>query len=343
MRYVHPACLEAWRRRSHQNAVSCGVCGARYTHVWIPRWGLAEMCYAAVLLRRLVSLTQRAAWTHGGPARRALKALAFSPEVEHCVLRLLAWTVLFYVAVVAARLATLVIVVDYEVVIGIDKVVDPILFPVEALDTVRAAFPALSGFGYLGVHDAVVQAGEAVAASSPQASYRKALEMLEQQLQHVAAAIAKVLAQRSAGLWRLPGTLDDAALGTLMLLLGVQLLSVAPGLPLELREVLDRVPSPVTDARTLLQELAVVPGLVPAFLCVLLPLSVYGARWLLSWCCLLPMEALPVDQHMAAHIWMGLTLMGLLSLLHSLHGLVREDFLDWYATFACAVNGIGPT
>lgn len=325
MQFVHLECLEAWRRRTAGDATKCGVCNARYNHIWTPPTGTAELLFALEVLRRARNVARPAFWGQGGPLQRWLTLLLESPSATATVLRLYLWTVLFCFGVIVGRILLLVILTVHEIVMGIDKVVDPYIFPPPAIDMLKQTFPSVGGFGNLGVFEAV----STVLASVPhgRAAAVQALLQLASTMQGLPHWMMVHLA-------RWPESLGEGSLGVLVLLVTSYMLlegSTAGPDQSFLARLASRIPSPIADGRALLRFLCPFPTMLPTLLVIVVPLEAYTTRWILDLLQLLPLSALPLDQHVAVHMWMALATCGIQLVVRDTSEAIREDFKSWYA------------
>lgn len=247
------------------------------------------------------------------------------------MVRLTIWTALFFLSVVSARVTLILLSGVHEMNMGLDSVVDPLLFSPEVLSLLRHIFPTLGGFGHLGVYDTVVCVSEAAFGVSklvePDGNITQSSIM---RVRGLPEAVAQMTGHENP--LRLPRTLDDAVLGIFFLALVAHLLPQCH-LPDWLHEAIRQTPSPITDFFTLLQHLIPHPGLVPGFIFLLLPMGVYSVRWQLAMLRILPMEVLPFHQHAAAHLWLILFVLGLISCLDALAHEIHMDFMRWYAVY----------
>jgi len=191
------------------------------------------------------------------------------------------------------------------------------------LNRVYEAFPAVGGFGRMGISNATATI------ITEMASGKGIMEFLSD-LGDFLETFTR-LADWS-DLCRPPETSDDLVLGFFLLLVYVHVLFLCVQ-DTPLSEALHRVPSPSKDVFMLLESLVPQPDYAPAFLVLILPLKAYFGRWILDKAHVLPMSALPIHEHAAAHLLIGISTLAVLLAFSSFLEFVIEDFSSWYAAY----------
>merc|ERR1712098_563101 len=107
----------------------------------------------------------------------------------------------------------------WEITLGVDRVVDPLLFSPEVLTAMYQAMPGLAGFGHLGLYEAIANTTAAVEGQAGSDAGIGQLQLL------LPDALRSGAGEMLAGVWKPPETLDDLVLGILFLALDVHLLS----------------------------------------------------------------------------------------------------------------------
>lgn len=240
-----------------------------------------------------------------------------------CALRLALWSVLLCFSVTQARILVISIIALHEFIIGIDQAVDPMILPDVVLNQVYEAFPAVSGFGRMGIANATANI------ITEMASDKGIVEFLSD-LPSLLGTFTRLTDWN--GLCRPPETSGDLVLGVFLLLVSIHVLNhFIQDTPLS--EALHRVPSPLKDVHVLLECLVQQPDYTPSFLVLVLPLQAYFGRWLLDKAHVLPMSALPIHEHAAAHLIIGLCTTSMLLAFSSFMEFLMEDFGSWYAAY----------
>lgn len=165
MKFVHPACLQAWRQRSSGDAVRCGVCLASYEGARELSWAQAGPIYVSTRLGVAFNSIVQPPIRHRGLelALRISEGLAFGKYAFCRAFRLGFWFLLLLLAAACSRPVLLTVSVFHELVMGVDRAVDPIIFPEQPLGALYRFFPAIGGFGHLGVYEATASLAEALA------------------------------------------------------------------------------------------------------------------------------------------------------------------------------------
>ncbi|CAE8656570.1 unnamed protein product [Polarella glacialis] len=335
IRYVHSDCLEAWRRTNRKNAVSCSICNARYSHICVPDHRLVVCLYLKELLMRLSRITRLvfmpSSWSTGGAVEQAVWSTLRSPCLLAVQLRLWIWALALLAASIVGSLLLRAVLAAHEFVVGFEHATDQLLLPDSLLRALQKLFPAIGGFGYLGVYGTAENLGNALREYvEAEKEWDVFLEDIGSLGRRAAEAVLEAELLQSAVV--LPRSHAELFLGVLLLLLAWSSISANQGWAHRFQEV----PGPVEDILNLLQELVGRVDSYPAFILVDLPMEVYFVRWMLSYRNWLPMDAFPLQESIDVNIILALMAASVRLALYKVITAISEDCNHWYAqmTFA---------